>query len=225
MVLKEKYGVDCKTHDTQLLAHLIDENQSLKLQDLCVRYLGVQPWKEDFDVEFWKRGPQTEEEWQNAITYNARDTRYTYILFQESWNQATPAQQHLYGQHNLACSRALAAMQRRGVYLSVPNIQRAIDTIEVDQRIALLHVKDATNPEFNPASHQQVREVLFSDMMLPMQKKTKGQEASTDEETLKRLQTLGLGGQLLADILDYRKNSKLLGTYLKPFLERHNRLS
>jgi uracil-DNA glycosylase family 4 len=221
-VLLEKYGVPIKCDDTQLLAHLIDEQQPLKLQDLAVKYLGIAPWKDGFDVAFWRRGPKSVEEWVSAILYNARDTRYTRLLFEELWSRATPAEQNLYRRHNLPCSRALRTTERHGVYLSVPNIEKGIAEIEVDQRIALLRVKEMTNADFNPGSHQQVREVLFSDMLLPVQKKTKGQEASTDEETLKRLQAMGLGGDLLKTILDYRENSKLLGTYLRPYLELAN---
>ena len=218
-VLLEKYGVNIKCDDTQLLAHLIDEQQSLKLQNLAVKYLGVQPWKDDFTVDFWRRGPQTEDEWKRAFEYNARDSRYTRMLFPELWNRATDAERNLYRRHNLPCSRALRTTERHGVFLSVPNIEKAIAEIEVDQRMAEVKIKQATNAEFNPGSHQQVRELLFSDMMLPVQKKTKGQDASTDEETLKRLQAMGLGGELLKTILDYRENSKLLGTYLRPFLK------
>lgn len=220
-VLKERFLKNLKCHDTQLLAHLIDEEQPLKLQDLCVKYLGVAPWKDGFDVHFWRRGPENDEEWKRALDYCAQDTRYDRHLFLALWELATPEEKRLYKEHNLPCSRALATMERNGAYISVPNIDAAIATIEVDQRVALLRLKDMVNPDFNPGSHDQVREVLFSDLLLPIQGKSKKTEkASTDEEALKKLKSMGLGGDLLQTILDYRQASKLLGTYLRPWRER-----
>jgi DNA polymerase-1 len=220
MVFLEKYGVNLRTHDTQILAHLIAEEQPLKLQDLAIRYLGVAPWKDGFDKAFWERGPQTPEEWAAAYEYCARDTRYTRLLFLELWALADEREKHRYKALDLPASRAVAAMERNGAYVSLDNVKRAMAEIEVDARVALLELKAQTNPDFNPGSHQQVRALLFDDdaMGLPKQKKrTAAGEQSTDEETLMRLRSLNLGGTTLTSILAYREATKLLGTYLRPF--------
>jgi uracil-DNA glycosylase family 4 len=222
MVMKEKYGVNLKSHDTQLLAHLVDETQSLKLQNLAVRELGIAPWKDDFDVHFWYRGPQTEDEWLRAIEYNARDTRYTRLLFLQLWEQATDWEKKLYREHNLPASRALAQMERNGVYINTANAKAAIAELELEQREAFCALKWQTmvnRPEFNPGSAQQVRELLFSDMMLPQQNQTSGGEASTDVEALKRLRSMNLGGSIIDNILKYREAGTLLG-FPRAFLER-----
>ena len=219
-VILEKQRIELPFHDTQLLAHLIDEEQPLKLQDLAIKYLGVPPWKDDFDVHFWRRGPENEDEWKAAFEYLARDCRYTRLLFPILWETATDAERRLYLEHNLSCARALTKIERNGMFISVPNIDRAINEIELDQRTALLMLKQMTNPAFNPASHPQVRELLFSDLMLPVQGKTKADAASTDEEALKKIRALGLGGNVIPALLEYRENSKLLGTYLRPWKER-----
>jgi DNA polymerase len=222
-VLLERHAIEFSFHDTQLLAHLVDEEQPLKLQDLVVKYLGVAPWKDDFDVHFWRRGPENKDEWQAAFEYLARDCRYTRLLFPVLWELATPAEQRLYLEHNLPCARALSKIERNGMFISIPNIDKAINETELEQRVTLLMLKQLAGPEFNPASHPQVRELLFSDLMLPVQGKTKAEAASTDEEALKKIRALGLGGNVIPSLLEYRENSKLLGTYLRPWRERATR--
>ena len=219
-VILEKYGVNLKTHDTQLLAHRIDEEQPLKLQDLAVKYLGVAPWKDGFDVHFWRRGPQSPEEWESAYTYNARDTRYTRLLFLELWALADDGEKRLYRDHNLPCSRALATTERRGVYISTDNAHRAIAELDLDQRAALLMLKSHTDPDFNPGSHQQVRELLFSDLLLPVQKRSKKtHDASTDEEALQKLALKGYEPEIVKTVLEFRENTKLL-QFARDFIER-----
>lgn len=220
VILKELYDTDLRCHDTQLLAHLLDEEQSLKLENLAVKYLGVEPWKDGFDAEFWRTwDTQSEERKRESFLYNARDTRYTRLLFEALWSESDEKTQRLYARHNVPCSRALATMEHTGVFLSQENITKAMEEIEVDRRVAELHLKNATRPDFNPGSYQQVQEVLFSDMLLPTGRETDSGEPSTSVDVLKKLQSLGLGGSVLQSILDYRKATKLLG-YLRDYDRR-----
>jgi uracil-DNA glycosylase family 4 len=220
-VIKERYGINLKTHDTQLVAHRVDETQPLKLQDLAIRWLGVAPWKEDmFTGEFWRRGPQGEEEWYQALLYNARDTRYVRLLFLELWPMMSPGEQNLYLKHNLPCSRALSQVERNGVYISEENAHKAISELDVDQRAAILLLKSHIDPHFNPGSHQQVRDVLYGNLMLPVMKRIKGSpDASTDEEALQKLKAAGLEPEIVDHILAFRENTKLLSS-ARDYLER-----
>ena len=63
--------------------------------------------------------------------------------------------------------------------------------------------------EFNVNSPKQLGQVLFEELALPVQKKTKS-GFSTDAETLDKLKDKD---PVVADILDYRQLSKLLSTY------------
>ena len=63
--------------------------------------------------------------------------------------------------------------------------------------------------EFNVNSPKQLGQVLFEELALPVQKKTKS-GFSTDAETLDKLKDKH---PVVADILDYRQLSKLLSTY------------
>jgi uracil-DNA glycosylase family 4 len=218
--LEKITGVNLKVHDTQLLAHDVDEEQPLKLQDLAVRYLGIAPWKDGFDFAFWQRGPQTPEEWFDAIQYCARDTRYARLLFLKLWDEADPGERNRYVRLELPASRALSRQENKGVYVSVENARRADEEIEIEQRLALIEIKNATSPEFNPGSYDQVRKLLFTDMLLPAQGKTDSGEDSTNEQALKQLWAANLGGTLTTTILKYRETTKLRTTYLGPYLKQ-----
>src|SRR5581483_2154695 len=67
--------------------------------------------------------------------------------------------------------------------------------------------------EFNIASLKQLREVLFDEMKLPVQKRTgTTNEPSTDQESLERL--AALGHELPKKLTEHRQVSKLKGTYV-----------
>ncbi|MCA8983231.1 MAG: DNA polymerase I [Planctomycetaceae bacterium] len=74
----------------------------------------------------------------------------------------------------------------------------------------LEELKQSTHRPFNPDSPKQLREVLFDDLGLPVQKRTKT-GPSTDQSVLEKL---ALFHPLPAKIIEYRQLAKLKGTYL-----------
>lgn len=67
-------------------------------------------------------------------------------------------------------------------------------------------------PNFNPASPDQVGELLFEKLKLPSVKLTKGGDDSTDNEVLEKLRKMH---PIVPVLIDFRKYSKLQGTYGK----------
>lgn len=69
--------------DTLILAHLLDENQSKKLEDLCGRYLvGTQAgigWKAGTQ-RLHRQAPASPQEWAELLRYNCIDARNTLHL-------------------------------------------------------------------------------------------------------------------------------------------------
>lgn len=214
-------GINLRTHDTQLLCHLLDEEAATNLQMQAIRELGVAPWKDGFDADFWRNwNDKTAEEKIASMVYNARDTRYTRMIFEKYWasGHLDPRLRNLYVRHNLPVSRALAHTEAHGVFLSKENIDESLTELEVEAQVHLLTLQSLTRADFNPGSHLQVRELLFSDLMLPVQGITDGGDPSTDAEALKKLQSLALGGTALDTVLKYRKATKL-AQFLRKFRE------
>src|SRR5207244_3539166 len=107
----------------------------------------------------------------------------------------------------------LAEMEYNGVRLDLALLERL--SKEMSQQLAGIErqIYDLAGHEFNIASPKQLREVLFTELKLPRQRKTGTTgEASTDQETLERL--AALGHELPRKIVEHRQIAKLKGTYV-----------
>lgn len=76
-------------------------------------------------------------------------------------------------------------------------------------------VRQSKIENFNPDSSQQLATVIFEKLNLPVVKKTATGKPSTDEETLTELLHL-TDNSFLKMLMEYRKITKLKGTYLTP---------
>ncbi|MCA8990157.1 MAG: DNA polymerase I, partial [Planctomycetaceae bacterium] len=104
----------------------------------------------------------------------------------------------------------LAEMEFTGIKV---NAEELFDQSRVaGQRIEELmqELEQLAGRSFNPDSPKQLRELLFDELGLPVQKRTKT-GASTDQAVLEKLATLH---PLPAKIIEYRQMAKLKGTYL-----------
>src|SRR5262249_49444249 len=119
----------------------------------------------------------------------------------------------LYDELEVPLIEVLAELEFNGIRLDIPLLERlgqemARQLADIEKEIHTL-----AGHSFNIASPKQLRDVLFKEMKLPAQRKTgvKG-EASTDQETLERLASLG--HPLPRKIVEHRQVAKLKGTYL-----------
>jgi len=105
----------------------------------------------------------------------------------------------------------LAGMEATGILVD-PQVLKRMET-ELSNKADELRgrILAAAGREFNPDSPKQLAEVLFDGLGLRVVKKTKT-GASTDVSVLEEL---AAEHELPALILDYRKLTKLIGTYLK----------
>ena len=103
----------------------------------------------------------------------------------------------------------LARMEDIGVGVDVSELRRMRDYLvsEVNRLESEIHV--LAGREFNVNSTKQLREVLFDDLGLTPQKKTKT-GYSTDAASLEKLRDQH---ELVALLLDYREVEKLRSTY------------
>jgi DNA polymerase-1 len=119
----------------------------------------------------------------------------------------------LYDDLEIPLIEVLAELEYNGVRLDQPvlarlsvDMQKQLDTIEKS-------IHALAGKTFNIASPVKLREILFDEMKLPVQKRTdKTGEASTDQESLERL--AALGHPLPKAIIEHRQVAKLKGTYV-----------
>ncbi len=104
----------------------------------------------------------------------------------------------------------LAQMEFDGIRVDDRELFEQSRQAEVRINELLEELKEQAGREFNPDSPKQLREVLFDEIGLPVQKRTKT-GPSTDQSVLEKL---ALMHPLPAKIMEYRQLAKLKGTYL-----------
>ncbi|HEX8705232.1 MAG TPA: DNA polymerase I [Myxococcaceae bacterium] len=104
----------------------------------------------------------------------------------------------------------IAQMERKGVKLDVSALQTISSKVDAECETKLKGIHTLAGREFNVGSNQQLAQVLYTDLKLPVLKKGKT-GPSTDQEVLEKL---GEQHALPGAILEYRSLSKLKSTYL-----------
>jgi len=116
----------------------------------------------------------------------------------------------LFQELELPLIEVLAEMEFNGIRVDVDRLRGLSSLFE--KKIALLfeEIMALAGKSFNPDSPKQLASILFEDLKLPIQRKTKT-GPSTDVEVLQELATLH---PLPAKIIDYRQATKLKSTYI-----------
>ncbi len=119
----------------------------------------------------------------------------------------------LYETLELPLIDVLAEMEFNGVRLDVPFLAKLSKEMEGQLATIETDIYALAGKTFNIGSPKQLREILFDEMKLPVQKRTDTTgEPSTDQESLERL--AALGHPLPTKIIEHRQIAKLKGTYV-----------
>lgn len=112
--------------------------------------------------------------------------------------------------------KILMEMEYAGVKVDLRFLEKAAQSMR--DRIAAIEkeIYELAGYEFNLNSSQQLGELLFEKMNMPVKKRTrKTKSYSTDNEVLSELK----GYPIVARLIDYRTYKKLLSTYLEGLME------
>ena len=209
MLLKE--GIDLKgiSMDTMIAMHVLNENEpTYALKALATKYgksFGVEEDKSwSYDELFGQTGFQTTS-LDIATYYACKDTHLTMML--ANWIRAffnnKPNLKKAYSIENKTLEVAIA-LEREGVLIDLNYAEKYKNQLTNNLDQIEKEIKTHLNIE-NINSNQQLLKAF----------KQKGYiqqtETSLDKRTLK-----ALNNPLATKLLDYRKNSKLLTTYIEP---------
>jgi len=126
----------------------------------------------------------------------------------------------LYEEVELPLSLVLYRMEKRGVPFDRKALEELQKELEAKAEELQARIHELAGEAFNINSPKQLSQVLFEKLGLKPLKKTKS-GYSTDVETLT---TLALEGHEIARLLlEYRKTTKLLSTFVRGILERIDR--
>jgi len=119
----------------------------------------------------------------------------------------------LYDELEIPLINVLTEMEFHGVLLDQPFLQTVGDEMAIQLAELEKKAHEQAGKEFNVASPKQLREILFDEMKLPIQKRTGTTgDASTDQESLEAL--AAMGHALPQTLIEHRGIAKLKGTYV-----------
>ena len=144
-----------------------------------------------------------------AMEYNAVTQLYIYDKICDALNRSE--QMKIYTDIEYPLSKVLLDMERTGICVSSEKLV-ALDTLYADKLNMLTEkIHELTGSKFNISSPKQMSEVLFDKLGLPAIRKNKN-GYSVDEEVLVSIKDKH---PAIEYILQYRKYSKLLSTYVR----------
>lgn len=210
------YGITLRgiREDTMLESYVLDATGSRHdLDTLALKYLGQRTIHfEDIAGKGAKQITFNQVPVEQAAPYAAEDAEVTLRLHAllSARLEAEPSLQQLYRELEVPLVPVLSRIERNGAL--VCREQLAAQSAELGQRMLALEAKahELAGGPFNLGSPKQLGEILFTQLELPVLKKTPKGAPSTAEEVLAEL---ALDYPLPAVLMEYRSLSKLKSTY------------
>lgn len=194
--------------DTMLAHYNLDENGLHGLDVLAEKYLGVN----QYDI------PVSEKhgfgDLKSHCHYLAMDVRYTYDLYVvlDQLLDKDPLTRTVFEEITMPASRCFARIENTGCYLNPKTLEES--TKHWEDVLKTTEEKLKSYGDINWGSSKQVASMLFDKLKLPILDKTPAGSPSCSESVLKRLDH-----EVPKLILENRKASKFLSTFLKPWKE------
>ena len=208
------HGVEVQgyAHDTMLQSYVLEVHKPHGLASLAERHLGRGGISyEDLCGKGAGQISFSQVDIARAAEYSCEDSDQTLDVHRTLWPslEADDKLRFIY-QMEIASSEALYRIERNGVLIDAPML--AVQSHELGQRILQLEgeAHALAGQPFNLGSPKQIGEIFFTQLGLPVVKKTATGAPSTDEEVLEKLAE---DYPLPAKILEHRGLSKLKGTY------------
>jgi len=200
-------------HDTLLQSYVLESDKGHDLEQLARRHLGLETIP--YTALCGKGANQIgfdQVAIDQAAEYSAEDSDLT-LRVHENLFPAIAADAKLnciYSDIEMPAREVLFAMERHGVLIDSGLLQAQSN--ELGRKLVELEAKavEIAGQPFNLNSPKQLAEILFTQLGLPVVKKTPGGAPSTDEEVLSEL---ALDYPLPKALLEYRGLAKLKSTY------------
>lgn len=177
---------------------------------------------EDLTGKGVKQIPFNAVEIEKAATYSGEDVQLTYLLHEYFKDKLSVKEYQLLQDIEIPLEMVLADMEYTGVAIDVPLLQE--QSVILKERLADLEKSawDFAGQTFNLQSPKQLSEIFYEKMQLPVIARTPSGQPSTAEEVLLQLAEQY---ELPALILEHRRLSKLVSTYLEALPKKVNPLT
>lgn len=201
--------------DVQLATYILNpDDANASLQDLVIKYgLGSIP----SDEEIYGKGTKFQMPTLQIVALHAarkgKFVRQLRPLMEQLLRQQK--MEALYYKLELPLSRVLVQMEKTGVKIEQPVLQRLGRKLTGQISTTMHDIYQLAGITFNISSPKQLQDILFTKLGLPVIKKTKT-GYSTDAEVLEKLQSQH---PVISLILHYRQMTKLHSTYVEGLLK------
>lgn len=215
-----RHGYDLRgvTWDTMVAMHMLNENEpSFRLKDLAPKYLGVE--SDTFDALFGKT-PFNEVPLDIALSYAAKDTDLTWRLYQFQLKHlsALPTVLEYYKTVEVPLLYVIVDLEANGYILDLDFAKEYGEQLR--RRAEELHAKligslaqyHEGDGDLNLNSTPQMKAALS---------KAIGREIP-NMDAKKTLKPLAKEFEVIADLLEYRRITKLSGTYIDALPTKQN---
>lgn len=204
------------TFDTMLAAHLVDENTPNSLKYIAVNELGGEPY--DVDIKTKKGGGDV----VKLCEYAAWDIYYTLTAYYHYKKLLKEEGVYsLFRKQVMPAATAYEVIENNGVYIDIPNMQKAKKKIQRDLKKSLRKLNnyliDEEARDINWNSSKQVNGILFDNLQLIPEGFTPKGEPSTASDFLARMENQH---PIIGELLKYRAASKLDTSFISGWEKR-----
>lgn len=207
--------------DTMLAEYCLDcASPILALKDMAEHYFNVKVIHYEDVVPQSRKKTLLDAPFDKLFVYSGQDAYLTLKLYQVLIDKISQDSQriHLFYEIELPLVQVLSDMEITGICVNADHLHELSN--KMDNEITVLREKmfDIAGYEFNPNSPLQLRKLLFEELGLQPDRKTKS-GASTDVEVLKKLSFFH---PLPGILLDYRTYSKIKSSYTENLVDMIN---
>ena len=202
----------CRFFDTMIAAWILDsERSSFGMDSLALNLLGYRTIH--YNEVVGKEQTLADVELTRAADYSAEDAAVTYRLYELFRPQLeSEGLMRIFVELEMPLVDILSRMEIAGIRLERSVLERYGQTIEIELEQLEAEIHRVSGRSFNIRSTRELQAVLFEELRLPVQKRTKT-GFSTDNSVLVEL---AHSGERIAElVLEHRRLAKLKSTYVE----------
>lgn len=206
--IKKLYGV--KFHlkfDTMLAHHLLDENSPHGLKELASEFCNAPSY--DIDLKT-KQGKGDMEQFYKYGCFDVYYTLQLYYIFRKKLLKDISLRRLFY-KLTMPSARMFEEIEEDGLFINMEKLNEVEKSLTDRKNKILDRMNSVAKGEVNWNSPDQVGELFFENLGLPIVEKTPSGKPSTSESVLFRLQD---HHEVVKDLIEYRGIEKKLSTYV-----------